>query len=245
MRIPETTSWRCIGFATAFLALLVIGGCASSNQSSLGAVAPVGVDLTGTWEFNEVESDSTGELGRMMRSPEDAEGEIPGGQGSRPTGGMSGGRPTGGMGGIGGSGGMQGGRGGMSGGRGGGMPQGSRVDPEKMRRTMELAMDPKRKLTIAQSDTSVSLLTEWQHLALRFGGDGIEEEHDWGKIKTSAGWVGYGLVVEREVDGGGKVLERYVLSPDSNQLFVVTRVEMGRTGREPIEFRRVYDPVEP
>jgi hypothetical protein len=126
----------------------------------------------------------------------------------------------------------------------GGMTQGNRVDPEKMRRTMELAVDPKRKFTIIQTDTTVSFLTEWQHLALRYGGDRVEEKFEWGKIKISAGWVGYGLVVEREVDGGGKVLERYVLSPDSNQLFVVTRVEMGRTGREPIEFRRVYDPAE-
>jgi len=133
----------------------------------------------------------------------------------------------------------------MSGGRPGGMSQGSRVDPEKMRRTMELAMDPRRNFTIVQSDSSVSFATEWQQpLALRFGGDEIEEEFDWGKIKISAGWVGYGLVVERDVDGGGKVLERYVLSPDSNQLFVVTRVEMGQSGREPLEFRRVYDSVE-
>ena len=238
MRIPETISWRCLGFATTCLALLAVGGCASSNRNSLNAVAPEGVDLSGTWVFNEAESDSTGAFGQMMSPPQGGEGEAPGGMGgARPTGGMGGGRPPGGMGGMGDRGGMPGGP--------GGRPQGSRVDFEKMRRTVDLAMDTRRSFTIVQSDTSVSFLTEWQQpLALRFGGDRVEEEFEWGKIKISAGWVGYGLVVERQVDGGGKVLERYVLSPDSNQLFVVTRVEMGRTGREPIEFRRVYDQAE-
>jgi hypothetical protein len=239
MRISETTSWRWYGFATAFSVLLAIGGCASSNHNSAGAVAPEGVDLSGTWVFSEAESDSTGELGQMMRDPQYAEAGMPGGQGRRPTGGMGGARPTGGM-----SGGRPTGVMGGMGGRGG-MPQGSRIDPEKMRLTMQLALDARRKFTIVQTDTSVSFLTEWrQSPALRFGGDEIEEEQNLGNIKTSAGWVGYGLVVERKVDGGGTVLERYVLSPDSDQLFVVTQVEMGQTGREPLEFRRVYDPAE-
>lgn len=73
----------------------------------------------------------------------------------------------------------------------------------------------------------MSFLTEWQQSpALCFGGDGTEEQFDLGKIKVSVSWVGY------------------VLSSDSDQLFVVTRVEMGQPGREPLEFRRVYDPAE-
>ena len=62
-------------------------------------------------------------------------------------------------------------------------------------------------------------------------------------MKVRAGWIGRGLIIEREIVGGGKVLERYFLSTTTDQLFIVTRIEMGRMMGELIEFRRVYDPA--
>lgn len=235
MRIFEYLSdWRLQGLAAA--AILVAGyGCASSSQGSASPVVPEGVDLSGTWVLNEEESDSVGGMDRMMLGARGGEGPA--------TGGMTGGRPTGGRGVR-----PPGGRGGMGGGRGGmrgGAPQGNRIDPEKMRQTMQMAMDPIRRFTISQDDSTVSFITDWQEpLLVRFDGTKLEREYDWGKLSIKAGWYGRGLVVERAVDDGGTVLDRYVLSTTTDQLFVVTRVEVGRMAGEPIEFRKVYDPPE-
>ena len=107
---------------------------------------------------------------------------------------------------------------------------------------MQLAIDPKRRFSISQADSSIRFATAWQGpIEFRFDGSEFKQEFDWGALKTKAGWIGRGLVVEREIDGGGKVIERYTLSTTTDQLFVVTRLEMGGRAREPIEFRRVYD----
>ena len=120
------------------------------------------------------------------------------------------------------------------------------MDPEKMRQTMQLAIDPKRRFSIEQADSSVSFVTAWRGpLEIRFDGSEFKQEYDWGEVKTKAGWIGRGLVVEREISGGGTVSERYTLSTTTDQLFVVTRLEMGGMAGEPVEFRRVYDPAEP
>jgi len=116
------------------------------------------------------------------------------------------------------------------------------MDPEKMRQTMQLAMDPKRRFSIEQADSIVEIATGWREpFVIRFDGKELKRKYDWGELKVKAGWLGRGLVIEWDVDGGGKVRERYSLSTTTDQLFVVTRVELERG---PVEFRRVYDPAE-
>lgn len=67
---------------------------------------------------------------------------------------------------------------------------------------------------------------------------------DRGQIEIQAFWSGDELVIQRTMPSGGTLSERYSLSTDGQQLFVVLRVEGGRL-QEPREFRRVYDAVEP
>ena len=67
---------------TASIFLVAGFGCASFSRTLGDAVAPEGVDLSGSWVFNEEESDDTSMLQQMEQMPARA-GE----------GGMSGGSP--------------------------------------------------------------------------------------------------------------------------------------------------------
>jgi hypothetical protein len=70
------------------------------------------------------------------------------------------------------------------------------------------------------------------------------------QITTTAAWSEGWLVVNRDVDGGGKITETYLRSSDGQHLYVVVQLGLPQLGRAQedekphlIEFRRVYDPV--
>jgi hypothetical protein len=113
----------------------------------------------------------------------------------------------------------------------------------RMRQTMQLALQAPATLTIAESDSSVTITAD-TGAALVLYGDGrkLKQTVDGGgDLEIKARWLGNDFVVEREVSGGGKVTEDYLRSPDGKQLFVIVSLDNGR-GRS-LDFRRVYDTV--
>lgn len=198
---------------TKFLSLgLVITAVltACGSSQTFDQVAPEDVDLSGTWILNTEASDDSG-------------------QQTDPMGAMSGrGRmmpPPGGMGG------RRGGPGGMGG-----------IDPENMRHTIDMVTDPVRRIDLQQGDSTVTLTYDQQRpLVLHTDGRELEQELPSGsKMKVRAGWNGRYFVVERKIDGGGTITEQYFKSSVTDQLHVITRIEMGRMPRA-MQFLRVYD----
>ncbi|PYO96712.1 MAG: hypothetical protein DMD60_09295 [Gemmatimonadetes bacterium] len=106
---------------------------------------------------------------------------------------------------------------------------------------MQLAFDAPPALTIAETDSSIALMSDGG-AALVLYSDGrkvTQKVEGGGDVQIKGRWLGNDFVVEREVSGGGKVSEDYLRSQDGKQLFVIVKFEGGR-GRS-IEFRRVYD----
>ena len=58
-----------------------------------------------------------------------------------------------------------------------------------------------------------------------------------GAVETSVRWKGDALVVERRVDGGGKVRESYGVGLDATRMVVFVEIHMGAF---PTSFRRQY-----
>jgi len=195
----------------------VIMACSSSQQ--FDEVAPQDVDLSGIWILNADESDDPREQMDQMGGGTGG-GGMRGGGGARPSGGMGGG--------------MRGGRGGTGGGA---------MDPEKMQQTMEMVRQAARRIDLQQGDSTVTLVYDRAHsLMLHTDGRGLEQELPAGaKMEITAGWKGRYFVVEREIDGGGKITEEYMISTRTGQLYVITRLELGSRMPQPLEFRRVYD----
>jgi hypothetical protein len=192
----------------------IIMGCSSSQQ--FDPVAPEDVNLSGTWLLNAEESDDP-------REQMDQMGQAGGGM--RPSGGT---RPSGG-----GGGGMRGGRGGMAGGT---------MDPERMRQTMDMVRQAVRRIDLQQGDSTVTLIyNQGRSLLLHIDGRALKQELQAGaKMEIRAGWKGKYFIVERKIDGGGKITEEYMIPTDTDQLYVITRLEIDRMP-QPLEFRRVYD----
>ena len=188
-------------------------------------------DLSGRWTYSALESDNPR---NMMQRRDSAGGDRPGGYP-----GMGGGRGGfgGGQRGFGGRRGFRGGRGGGGGG-GGGMSDEQRA---RMRQTMELAFQPPAALTIASTDSTVTLTAD-SGAALVIYSDGRTLKQPvagGGDVEIKGRWQGNDFVVKRKVSGGGKVSEDYLRSQDGKQLYVIVSFDGGR-GRS-IEFRRVYD----
>jgi len=128
-----------------------------------------------------------------------------------------------------------GGMGRRPGGRGG-------IDPEKMRRTMEVAREAVQRFTLEQTDTTVTIsYNDMIPHVFHTDGRKVEQETEAGdKIEVKAYWQGRYLMVSRKVDGGGTITEQYFKSSVTDQLEVITRIELGRMPR-PMQFLRVYD----
>jgi len=131
-----------------------------------------------------------------------------------------------------------GGMGRRPGGRGG---RGA-IDPEKMRRTMEVAREAVQRFTLEQTDTTVTIsYNDMPPHVFHTDGRKVEQQTEAGdKIEVKAYWQGRYLMVSRKVDGGGTITEQYFKSSVTDQLEVITRIEVGRMPR-PMQFLRVYD----
>lgn len=186
-------------------------------------------DLSGRWTYNAAQSDNPRNMGEWGDSTGDREGRR-GGYGG-------GGEGRGGFGGRGGYGGGR--RGGMGGGgrMGGGMSDEQRA---RMRQTMLLAFDAPATLTIAQSDSTVTLTPDTGAVAeIHSDGRKLKQTVEGGgDLEIKGRWTGNDFVVERKVSGGGKVTEDYLKSQDGKQLFVIVDFEGTRRS---VQFRRVYD----
>jgi hypothetical protein len=108
--------------------------------------------------------------------------------------------------------------------------------------TIQMARETVVRLAIAMDDSSVTITSDLgQSLRLHTDGRKLDQEMGQGwKTETRACWNGRQLLVEREVDRGGKLTERYFRPSVTDQLYVVTQIENGRLAN-PVTFRRVYD----
>lgn len=115
---------------------------------------------------------------------------------------------------------------------------------ERMRQTIVLGhraparvrIDPKSK-TFTTVDSS-GVEESW-----RIGGtvEVAPEDSVLGTVETSVRWKGDALVVERRVDGGGKVRESYGVGLDATRMVVFVEISAGPF---PTSFRRQYQKEE-
>ena len=110
---------------------------------------------------------------------------------------------------------------------------------------MQLAMDAPTTLLISHDDSTVTLVEVAiaDTIRLRTNGKKIKEKVEGaGDLEIKAEWKDDGLILERKVDGGGKVTETFFRSSDNRQMMVIVKLETSRSPK-PVEFRRVYDSV--
>jgi hypothetical protein len=112
---------------------------------------------------------------------------------------------------------------------------------QRLRQTIELAVQAPPGLTIVETDSSVTLAPDsGTALALRSDGRKVTQKVDGGgDVEIKGRWQGNDFVIERKVAGGGRVTEDYLRSQDGKQLYVIVDFDGGR-GRS-LTFRRVYD----
>jgi hypothetical protein len=116
------------------------------------------------------------------------------------------------------------------------------IDPEKMHRTMEMAREAVQRFTLEQTDTTVTIsYNDMPPHVFHTDGRKIEQETEAGdKIEVKAYWQGRYLMISRKIDGGGTITDQYFKSSVTDQLEVITRIELGRMP-QPMQFLRVYD----
>lgn len=199
-------------------------GCGSKEPAA--RIPPEILDLSGSWTLNAAESDDPSQVLQDMRSQGERAGMQP--QGRRP----SGGGPPSGM----------GGRRPSGGARPGGVA--AETQQQAMQRTRQLIQRSRMRLVVSQDDSTLTLVYG-RGDSLRIDANGRKLEQDLGedfKIENKGEWKGREFVLERRVENGGKITEKYFLSPERDRLHVISSVELGRMPR-PFEFHRVYDRV--
>jgi len=180
----------------------------------------------GVWVLDSARSDT---LRSPFRERSDSIGPRSGGEGP------GFGRP-GGLGGPGGAPGMEGGRRYGGGRYSRGM---SDKELERIRQTLGLGRKAPAMIAIDAKGKSVKL-TDQQgfETTLAIGGPALcESTYEGGEVCTRARWNDETLVVERRVDGGGRVLERYTLGLGGIRLLSFVSVE---GLMQPLEFTRQY-----
>jgi hypothetical protein len=187
----------------------------------------------GEWQLNEIRSDSVparfGQHGPSESRRGGRPGEGPGGEG------------PGGMGpGAGGP--------GMDGpGRRGGPGHGRRerqLDEKGLARihqTLELLRDPPRRLRISPDGGTINLLDRsGNEMTLYTDGSKFNEAvENGGDVENKAYWKAESLIIERKVEGGGKITETYGLGLDGTRLLAFVEV----SGiPQPLAITRQYQP---
>ena len=110
---------------------------------------------------------------------------------------------------------------------------------DRMDQTLEIALDV--ALTITLTPTTATFATETgDTIVLNTDGRKAKQTSEGsGDVESRSYWQGNELLVERKVDGGGKVTVDAFRAPNGTQLYVVVTFE-GKCGQ--FQFRRVYDP---
>lgn len=107
-------------------------------------------------------------------------------------------------------------------------------------------MEAPRGFCFAQDDSTV-VITYLDDTTLELKLDGRKVDAEWGdgiESRVKAKWNGNDFVTEREVGGVAKITDRYFHAVETDQLFVITQLDIGPPGRRRrIDFRRVFDRV--
>ncbi len=202
--------------------------CASGTGTTL---APENLDLSGSWILNTDLSDDPQEMMPDGGMPEGGMGGRPGGMGGgRPTGGMGGGRPPGGM----------GGKRGM----GGGAP--SEADLRRMQQTIRMAAEVPGRIDVSHQDSTINIREAFRpSLTVHTNWEKVRQDLDNDtEVEIRARWHERQLQIERKVQNGGKILEKYTLSQSTNRLHVEKSVDMEMGRGQTLTFHYVYDPAE-
>ena len=97
------------------------------------------------------------------------------------------------------------------------------------------------QLTITQTDETVTLSHgPRRSITLTPDGQTVSKQGRRGQAEVTAKWEGEVLVVEGSGPRGGTMTRSFALSADGQQL-IVTHKMKGRTTKEPVEFRTVFD----
>ena len=236
---------RSVTLVAAAASLLVLAACGGGSHR-VDAITPAHVDvLSGTWIFDEADSDDVQELLAQLGSSRGEQGPAQRGGGAPgATAGGRGGRPgASGMPGRDGlSGGMTGGqRGGARSGGAAGARGGAPMDPQALQATRRLVQRRVPRLVLTLTDSMVTLSYPREEPFQLLLGEEVERELSDGLIlKAKAEWQDGRLRFRRAIEGGGSVTELFMPSVDGTLLTVAVEAELGRGPG--IEFRRVFRP---
>jgi hypothetical protein len=116
-------------------------------------------------------------------------------------------------------------------------------DLARMHQTLLLARRAPARVEFEESGAHVKLTdSQGFETTIPINRQGVTETvFDGGDVETKARWDEETLVIERRVDGGGKVTERYTLGLGATRLLVF--VEVDRL-LQPLAFTRQYERVE-
>lgn len=174
-------------------------------------------DLSGTWELNAAMSEDPKE---KLRQAGKSAGRTGGGRGrgfgggGRRAGGSKGGSRDGGLRDSGASQGMN----------------GLMSNSTLMAKTLEIQQEA-LQVTLSYGDQVMTFNTDGQGTMLADGAS-----------VALAGWEEAQFVIEKTVNGGPKIFERYTLSPDGKQLHVGVTIKSERLPK-PVVVYRIYDAV--
>jgi hypothetical protein len=113
-------------------------------------------------------------------------------------------------------------------------------DLERIRQTLALARKAPAELEIDAGGKQVKL-TDRQGFEMTLAINGratCESAYDGGEVCTRARWSDETLVIERRVNGGGRVVERYTLGLGGIRLLSFVSVE---GLMQPLEFTRQFE----
>ena len=111
-----------------------------------------------------------------------------------------------------------------------------------MHQTLELLRNVPERLRISADGKTVTVIDRsGGEMTLYTDGSKFREAvQDQGYVETRAYWGAEGLVIERKVDGGGKITENYGLGLDGSRLIAFVEVS-GLT--QPLAVTRQYQSV--
>ena len=117
----------------------------------------------------------------------------------------------------------------------------SEEDAKKIRELIDEVRMPSAVLTIAQTETAVTI-TDAQNHSRTFHPNGKEETEELtaGPVGATSSWRGGQLVVEMVVEENRRFRYSYTRSPNG-QLIVETRLEERRSRNADGGIKRVYD----
>jgi len=109
----------------------------------------------------------------------------------------------------------------------------------RIHQTLELVRDPPLRLWIGADGGTINLRNRsGDEMTLYTDGSRFREVvEEGGDVETRAYWKGESLIIERKVDGGGKITETYGLGLDGTRLLSFVEVS-GLT--QPLAFTRQY-----